>query len=447
MTHWRVMMIVVLLALFSLSLQQTLKQLQVHVALTGRPFEYSIMCITHDDDGVTVDSSKGLIVQYKYKSTDSYTYNSTDFQSFTYTSAPFYSPTVHEVVLRASSYAKQIYYRIGIKRGDSYDYSKQFSFQVFDPLDDDSFSFLTYGDMDVTDESRQTMSHILDVINDGNKKDEPDRIHFIIHQGDIPYAWSEEKWDTWGEMMEPITSSIPYMVAPGNHESNYDFTSYKSRFTNSTSLNSQSPDGNLYYSFEYRSVHFIALSSEHPFGEGSRQYKWLESDLKKVNRRKTPFVITFSHRPQYSSNENHGSALDFRQSIEPLLVKYQVDLALFGHVHAYERTCPIVGDGVCGDEGVVNLCVGTAGYTSNPDWEAKPAWSEYRETSHGIAKIKVNGRKSLAISYLPNGEDRVGDYHVLYSRSDSHRQKVPIRIIDYEYEKIEHEPINDNDTV
>jgi predicted phosphodiesterase len=394
---------------------QTFPNLQVHIALTGKANEYSIMCITNKR------SLPKLILKYKFNSGSSYTHmkNNNQWRSFTYSSATAYSASVHEVIVQTEKNAKNMYFKIGLQYEEdpNFKYSKQFSFAIHDQtLVDEPFTFLTYGDMDTTEPAKQTMSHIYDLITEGKKKAETDNIHFIIHQGDIPYAWSEDKWDIWGKLIESIASSVPYMVAPGNHEENYDFTSYKSRFSNATSKNSGSPQGNLYYSFNYRSVHFIAISSEHDFDPESLQYKWLEADLKRVNRRETPFVITYSHRPQYSSNKNHGSALDFRQHMEPLMVKYKVDLALFGHVHAYERTCPIVKDGECGEAGVINLCVGTAGYDLNPYWEEMPNWSKYRETSHGVAKIKVNGRQSLTVTYLPNGEDRIGDEFTVYRR-------------------------------
>ena len=38
-------------------------------------------------------------------------------------------------------------------------------------------------------------------------------------------------------------------------------------------------------------VHFIMMSTEHDYRDGSRQYKWLENDLKNVDRKKTPWVV------------------------------------------------------------------------------------------------------------------------------------------------------------
>jgi len=447
------------------SSQQELNGIQVHVALTGKPNQYSIMCITDSFAWVRQQQPlESLVFEYKLNNDSSYIPSDAPWRSYTYKSNAYYGANVHELLFTVPNDLKNndrspvvVHYRIGISSDSAtIRYTKTFSFvahaqtratnnrkRVIDYAnkkrmrgavannnkfvvagdeeqeEDNSFTFLTFGDMDTTYPAQETMAHIRELISQGSKQPkQSDFIHLIIHQGDIPYAWSEEKWDQWGKLIEPIASSLPYMTVPGNHESNYDFTSYRNRFSNMTSMNSRSPQGNIYYSFDYRTVHFIGLSSEHDFSVGSQQYQWLLNDLQSVDRRKTPFVITFSHRPQYSSNMNHGSALDFRQAIEPVLVKYKVDLSLFGHVHAYERSCPIVGAGKCGDNGVTNLCVGTAGFELNRDWEEKPEWSMYRETSHGVAKIKVNGSKSLQIYYLPNGEDRIGDEHEIFVRPE-----------------------------
>ena len=43
------------------------------------------------------------------------------------------------------------------------------------------------------------------------------------------------------------------------------------------------------------------ISTEHDMGRGSRQYSWLEQDLKSVDRIKTPWIIVAGHRPMYTS--------------------------------------------------------------------------------------------------------------------------------------------------
>ena len=54
------------------------------------------------------------------------------------------------------------------------------------------------------------------------------------------------------------------------------------------------------YSYDQSLVHTVMLSSEHNMTSGSRQFKWLENDLKSVNRTVTPWVVVEFHRPLYS---------------------------------------------------------------------------------------------------------------------------------------------------
>lgn len=44
------------------------------------------------------------------------------------------------------------------------------------------------------------------------------------------------------------------------------------------------------------------MSTEHDFTPGSRQYTWLENDLKSVDREKTPWLIFSGHRAMYCSS-------------------------------------------------------------------------------------------------------------------------------------------------
>src|ERR1051326_5078173 len=102
---------------------------------------------------------------------------------------------------------------------------------------------------------------------------------------------------------------------------------------------------NFWYSWDYGMVHFVQVNTETDFpnapdlpgGEGKEnagpfaptgaQLAWLEHDLAHVDRKRTPWVIVAGHRPWYVSG---GKCSECQTAFEPLLVKYGVDLVLFG---------------------------------------------------------------------------------------------------------------------
>ena len=82
------------------------------------------------------------------------------------------------------------------------------------------------------------------------------------------------------------------------------------------------------------------MSTEHDLTKGTPQWKYLESDLKSVNRTLTPWVIFTGHKMMYSADAgDFGEGM--REELEDLLMDYQVDLAWWGHTHQYERTCAV----------------------------------------------------------------------------------------------------------
>ena len=101
------------------------------------------------------------------------------------------------------------------------------------------------------------------------------------------------------------------------------------------------------YSTDYGMFHFCIADSEHDWREGTEQYKFIEHCLASVDRRKQPWLIFAAHRVLgYSSNDWYAEEGAFeepmgRESLQKLWQKYRVDIAFFGHVHNYERTCPI----------------------------------------------------------------------------------------------------------
>jgi acid phosphatase type 7 len=92
---------------------------------------------------------------------------------------------------------------------------------------------------------------------------------------------------------------------------------------------------------------FCIADSEHDWREGTEQYKFIENCLATVDRKKQPWLIFIAHRVLgYSSGFFYGIDGAFaeptsRQSLQKLWQKYRVDMAFYGHVHNYERTCPV----------------------------------------------------------------------------------------------------------
>lgn len=101
------------------------------------------------------------------------------------------------------------------------------------------------------------------------------------------------------------------------------------------------------YSTDYGLFHFCIADTEHDWREGTEQYKFIENCLASADRQKQPWLIFAGHRVLgYTSDKwySQGGAFEEpmgRESLQKLWQKYKVDIAFYGHVHNYERTCPI----------------------------------------------------------------------------------------------------------
>jgi len=236
---------------------------------------------------------------------------------------------------------------------------------------------------------------------------EKDGLDLLLHAGDMSYADTSNPggpvWDKYGESIEELASYIPYNPGVGAHEAADDFTAFRLRY-DSAQLQNNSKGGNFYYSFDYGSAHIIHLSSETDFSANSEQRKWLENDLKSINRIVSPWVIAMFHRPWYSSNTAKPDAEAMRLSLEPLLNQYKVDMAISGYVHAYERTSSLVNGKVTAG-GTAHITVGNAGQPMDPNWVTPlPAWSQYRavEYGHGRLHIYSNTHAHWTMRIFPN---------------------------------------------
>ncbi|XVF43200.1 hypothetical protein PTKIN_Ptkin02bG0021500 [Pterospermum kingtungense] len=434
---------------------------QIHLAVTGREGEMRVMFVAEDPEERQVrygekegewrgDVAVARVGRYERKDLCHAPANE---------SLGWRDPGwIFDAVMSGLKGRVKYYYQVG---SESKGWSTTRSFVSWDTNSNEAIAFL-FGDMGTAtpyvtftrtqEESISTMKWIqrdIEALGDNPS--------FVSHIGDISYARGYSwLWDEFFNLIEPVASKVPYHVCIGNHE--YDWLSqpwrpewsyatyasdgggecgvpYSFRFN--MPGNSSEPTGthapatrNLYYSFDMGPVHFVYMSTETNFLSGSNQYKFLKHDLESVNRTKTPFVVFQGHRPMYTTSyESRDAAMREKmiEHLEPLFVKNNVTLALWGHVHRYERFCPLKNY-TCGSVGhkgegweplPVHLVIGMAGQDRQPRWEPRrdhpndpiypqPKRSLYRSGEFGYTRLVAN-REKLILAFVGNHDGKAHD--------------------------------------
>lgn len=151
---------------------------------------------------------------------------------------------------------------------------------------------------------------------------------FVITMGDNIYGKSPRDLQKKFEIpYKPLLDAgVQFFATLGNHDDT------NQRFYKSFNMN-----GQRYYSFKKGSVHFFALDSTYM---DPQQLRWLEKELAAAG---TDWKICYFHHPLYSSGRKHGSSAELRSLLEPLFLKYGVQVVFAGHEHLYERAKPQKG--------------------------------------------------------------------------------------------------------
>jgi len=123
-----------------------------------------------------------------------------------------------------------------------------------------------------------------------------------------------------------LDQKVKFYASLGNHEEPAQ------RFYEFFNMN-----GKEYYRFTRGNVAFYALNSNYM---DKKQIEWLQSELAKDT---SEWKICFFHHPPYSSGGKHGSDKQLREVVEPIFLRYGVNVVLTGHDHFYERIKPQKG--------------------------------------------------------------------------------------------------------
>ncbi|KAL0329422.1 UNVERIFIED_CONTAM: putative inactive purple acid phosphatase 27 [Sesamum radiatum] len=260
-------------------------------------------------------------------------------------------------------------------------------------------------------------------------------IDIVFHIGDITYANGYiSQWDQFTAQVEPIASTVPYMIASGNHERDWPGTG---SFYGGTDSGGECgvlaetmfyvPAENrakFWYSTDYGMFRFCIADSEHDWREGTEQYRFIEHCLASVDRKKQPWLIFSAHRVLgYSSDKYYGLGGSFeepmgRESLQKLWQKYKVDIAFYGHVHNYERSCPIYQNTCVNSEkshysgtvnGTIHVVVGGGGAHLSEYSPVNTTWSLYKDYDWGFVKLTAFNHSSLLFEYKKSRDGKVYD--------------------------------------
>ncbi len=254
-------------------------------------------------------------------------------------------------------------------------------------------NIVAVGDFYCNDETEETIENIISV-----------NPELIITTGD--HVKDEKSADCWIEMSQPIKDKMK--IAIGNHDR--DSSKIYKQITRNHNLTSP------YYSYDFQNIHFISLSTEHPYEEGSKQYEFIKSDLEKTSKNPNlDWIVVHNHKALYSTRNDLEVAEELRNTYHPLFEKYNVDLVISSHNQYYERTYPLFYNNEDDQEpvildnsesnysntnGIIFLTVGTGGDELQD--------IIYKEDYYIIQKEKYG---FLNLKLVNNGRSIVGEFH------------------------------------
>ena len=152
---------------------------------------------------------------------------------------------------------------------------------------------------------------------------------FVIMLGDNMYG-SQKPADFVQKFERPyrplLETGVRFYASLGNHDN-----------TSNDAYTPFNMNGQRYYTYAKKNVRFFVLDSNYL---DPAQVEWITTGLRDASE---PWKIVYFHHPLYSDGGRHGSTVDLRVKLEPIFVKYGVNVVYSGHDHIYERLKPQKG--------------------------------------------------------------------------------------------------------
>ena len=165
-----------------------------------------------------------------------------------------------------------------------------------------------------------------------------------------------------------LDADVKFYAVLGNHDHS-DEVYYKPFNMN----------GKRYYNFRAGNAEFFALDSDYM---DPAQVDWLTQQLSASS---ATWKVCYFHHPLYSHARFHGEDVDLRSQLEPILMKYGVNLVLNGHQHVYERIKP--------QHGINYIVLGNSGQLRPHDLMPSPETAKGFDTDQAFMLVEIAGKE------------------------------------------------------
>jgi 3',5'-cyclic AMP phosphodiesterase CpdA len=201
------------------------------------------------------------------------------------------------------------------------------------PLKPDSVRFAVIGDMGTGEPPQYELAAKLIAYRQEFPFDFVITLGDNIYDGGTPSDY-ELKFERPYKLL--LDAGVPFYAVIGNHDKP------NQRFYKPFNMN-----GQQYYTYKKGNVRFFALDTNEM---NPRQFAWLEEELQNAG---SDWIICYYHHPLYTSGGYHDASKELRGLLEPLFVRYGVQVVFSGHNHVYERVKP--------QKGIVHFTEGSSG--------------------------------------------------------------------------------------
>jgi len=231
------------------------------------------------------------------------------------------------------------------------------------PVGKDSVKFLVLGDTGTGDRAQ------IEVAAQVWKSHQVFPYEFAIMLGDNIYG-SERPQDFARKFEQPykplLDANIAFYASLGNHDD-----------PNQQYYKPFGMGGKRYYTYQKKDVRFFAIDSNYMDRD---QQAWLDKELRESDAK---WKIVYGHHPIYSSGGRHGSEVDLREIVEPLFVKYGVNVVFAGHEHFYERLKP--------QKGIHYFTAGGSAKLRDGDIRIGPLTAKGFDTEQSYMVVEIDG--------------------------------------------------------